>query len=320
VENKVLKRVTLFVLAFTSLASADVVYDLQDSKYIASVNQWNLSYHAFDSFVCELKKYDKNIKSSGVLEGVLRRNALMQKLQEEDKLPTISSDKVNKEYLKLISHLPTLNAQEKQSIFSIVEGKYIEDQYSRKLGVYTPIHDSEAVLNAKAKKVSELEIVNYYKKNAKHFQETDFIKAQHIQLSSHEMAEKALAALDEGMPFDEAVVKFSTAKDKLKTIPGDMGIIHNRDNSLNLVQKIALIAKEKKHTGFFHVNGVWHIYYVRQRATKLAVLDDSVRFIISRKIAKKEIRKAYINEMKTAVKIAKIKVNDKYVKEKILND
>jgi len=301
-----------------SLAEARVFYDLKEGDKIAQVNEWALYKRDFDLLMQAVAKHDAQSDMNNVLAGVISREALAQTLRQKQALPSLSEQKLQKQFEQFKAEYSQLNEHSEAILFSIFQNKAIQTHYLKEIGLINEIHEAKEALHKAAAAVSDEEVKHYYDAHKSELTKLDTAKVQHIQLKTEKMAKEVYAKLQAGMNFDEAVRQYSLAKDRHLKIAGNLGTIKNGDLSASLVKRMALLTQLHQVSKPMRVaKGQWHIFYVRQQHYKLKELDSSLRFKISHKLAHEQIRQNYSAFMKKVMQDSDIHLNQTYVKRRI---
>lgn len=179
-------------------------------------------------------------------------------------------------------------------------------------GVNFEMHHSPEAIRALTKTVTDPEIDAYYDKHAEDYQQIGSVKARHLTVAKQEQADHIVDEIRKGLPFDEAVRKYSIADDKNSFPPGDLGKIERTDKSLSFLKKLTLILPARQVSSSFRMpdGKTFEILWVDERvAEHLPKTDESVRSDIRREIAAQKARTNFAEALKTVWTGADISLN-----------
>jgi len=196
---------------------------------------------------------------------------------------------------------------EQTGVRRLVRDKLVRHKYLHQIGLYADFHHETESLKQLARQVSDAEAQTYYQAHLAQYQNVAQVQAAHIRLADQAMADKVYAELQKGLAFDEAVRRYSTAEDKIRTPPGDLGLIRHDDPRLDFLRKAALIQKANSQSQPMLIDGAFEIVQVRSREDRqLPLSDPSVRFEINQAVAKQKLAAQFEARLKSLLASAKV--------------
>lgn len=307
-------------LCLSTLGYADVDKTLKQPAWVAMVNTWPLPSASFNAFSSALQTADASNTRASVLRGVISRRILAQYLAREHLTPAVNPQKITRLTQAMLARLPALSASQQQVIHTLVKDQQIQQHYLQDIGALNAIHSAKTALMRVAKSIPQAEVARYYAAHPERFKQIDSIQAQHIQLHNQATADLVYQHLQSGLPFSQAVARWSEAEDKTLPVPGDLGTLQNGDVKLTLMQKIALLQPLKQISRPYRARHTWHLYWVRAQTHKILALDGSVGLNIRILLAQQQIRQAYLSTLQNAIQAAKIQLNTQHFKGTLFHE
>jgi len=198
-------------------------------------------------------------------------------------------------------------AEEQAGVRRLVRDKLVRHKYLHQIGLYADFHHETDSLKQLARQVSDGEAKAYYQAHLAQYQNVARVQAAHIRLADQATADRVHAELQKGLAFDEGVRRYSTAADKARTPPGDLGLIRHDDPQLDFLRKAALIQKANSQSQPMLIAGAFEIVRVRGREDRqLPLSDPSVRFEINQAVAKQKLAaqfEARLRMLRAAAKV-----------------
>lgn len=197
---------------------------------------------------------------------------------------------------------------------------YVENALQRELrlqsmGLIHDIHDENPHLRTLANSVTMKEVHQYYKKHREDFKRVEKVHAYHIRLESQKQADRVYEEIKAGLPFHEAIQKYSTATDRNSN--GSLGWIdrdHRRDNwtlalAFALPEKIVSKPfRSPQNSGAVY----WEILWVDQRESGYQSIEsESVRYQATNAIAQQKLQEKFHTLMLQAYKNTSIQLNQR---------
>lgn len=201
-----------------------------------------------------------------------------------------------------------------QSLWQAAQDKQARVDYEAEAGVNFEMHHSPEIVNELMAGVTDAEINAYFARHKNDYQQIGRVNARHITVATQEEADRVVAEIRNGLPFDQAVQKYSLAADKNAEPAGSLGIIERTDKNLPFVKKLALILPANEVSNPFRMldGKSYEIYWVdRREAEHLPATDESVRSDIRREIAGEKARKQFRETLAALWKAADITLNQR---------
>ena len=199
------------------------------------------------------------------------------------------------------------SAEEQAGIRKLVRDKVVRHQYLHQLGLHSDFHHETPSLRERARQVSDADAEAYYQRNLPLFRNVAQVQASHLRLNDQATADRVFAQLQQGLSFDDAVQRYSTAASKQHTPPGDLGLIRAQDNALDFLRQTALLQKAGSTSQPMLINGAFEIIQVRSREDRqLPLSDPSVRYEVNQAVAKEQLAKdlqGQISDLLTSAKV-----------------
>lgn len=238
-----------------------------------------------------------------------------------DKVKTLLQRLMATNYtLYWVKHFSGLSNSEITTINEFIYQNQIAGQYYRYSGFKAGIHQDNPKLKEVAEQVSLAEIKRYYQQHKNDFSTIIKLKARHITLGSQSEADQVYKVLKSGLSFKDAIQKYSIAKDKHSTIPGNLGWIERSDKNKGWLKSIPFTQKEKYFSPPFMSplnmgkERVWEIVYVDERVDGFYPADsETVRYKSSRHIAELKISEQVKILRKKLQTNASIRLNKAFV-------
>lgn len=198
-------------------------------------------------------------------------------------------------------------AADQAGVRRLVRDKLVRHKYLHQIGLYADFHHETDSLKQLARRVSDGEAQAYYQAHLIQYQNVAQVQAAHIRLADQATADRVYAELQEGLAFDEAVRRYSTAADKTRTPAGDLGLIRNDDAQPDFLRKTALIQKANSLSQPMLIDGAFEIVRVRSREDRqLPLSDPSVRYEVNQAVAKQQLAAQFEARLKALRAAAKV--------------
>lgn len=217
-------------------------------------------------------------------------------------------------------HDSGLDDREIAAVERMVGERLEKEARLHRIGLMADIHDDNEALKAVAANVSDDEIRAFYQENREAFTRVERVRARHIRLSGQSQADAVYKKLQQGMAFEDAVQRFSTAPDKTAERPGDLGWISRDDRHDNWLRGIAFVQPEGKFSPPFRSpgregeEGYWEIIHVDEKEIGYQPADsEGVRHEASRAIARDKLRQRYRDLLERLRAGADIRINKSVV-------
>lgn len=208
-----------------------------------------------------------------------------------------------------------LLALDLQTLWQVAKDKQTRIDYEAEAGVKFDLHHSPENVKKLMQGVTEKEIDDYYDQHKLDYQQILRVTARHITVATQSEADRVVAEIKQGLPFDEAVRKYSLAEDKNTNPPGSLGVINRTDKTLPFVKKLALILPAGEVSNPFRMldGKTYEILWVDTReAEVLPKTDPSVRSEIRREVAGIKARNEFADSTKMAWSKATIILNQRH--------
>lgn len=194
----------------------------------------------------------------------------------------------------------------------------IEDARQREVmlheyGLMHDIHDDNPALRARAETVTPEQVAAYYQVHRDEFVRVEKVRARHLRVDSQQQADRVVAEIKQGLGFDEAVRRYSTAEDAPRG--GDLGWVDRDSRNDDWIRAMAFVQPQGRVSASFRsptTTGApyWEILWVDERVTGFQPQDsESVRYRASMAIAKVELQKAFKARLADATATASLRVN-----------
>ena len=186
------------------------------------------------------------------------------------------------------------DAREQAGLRQLVRDKLIRHQYLHQIGLHNDFHHETDSLRQRARQVSDADAEVYYQRHLQQYLNVAQVQAAHIRLADQASADRVYAELQKGLSFDDAVRRYSLAKDKSRSPAGDLGLIRPQDAQLDFLHKTALLQKAGSISQPMLIDGAFEIVQVRQREDKqLPLSDPSVRYEVNQAVAKEQLAREF---------------------------
>ncbi|MET1079521.1 MAG: peptidyl-prolyl cis-trans isomerase [Pseudomonas sp.] len=196
---------------------------------------------------------------------------------------------------------------EQAGVRQLVRDKLIRHRYLHQIGLYNDFHHETEALRALARRVSDADAAAYYQAHQADYRNVAQVRAAHIRLADQAHADRVYAELQQGLAFDQAVLRYSLAEDKGRTPPGDLGLIRHDDGQLDFLRKAALIQKADSLSQPMLIDGAFEIIQVRERQDRqLPLSDPSVRFEINQAVARQQLAAQFEARVQALLAVAKV--------------
>lgn len=203
-----------------------------------------------------------------------------------------------------------------QAIASV--DRCIEDAQQREVmlheyGLMHDIHDDNPALRARAATVTREQIGQYYREHQDEFVRVERVRARHLRATSQADADRIVAEIKQGLDFDQAVRRYSSAEDA--STGGVLGWIDRDSRNDDWIRALAFVQPQGAVSASFRSpttgeNAYWEILWVDERVTGFQPEDsESVRYRASMAIAKVELQEAFKARLAEASDAASLRVN-----------
>lgn len=196
---------------------------------------------------------------------------------------------------------------EQDGIRRLVRDKLVRHKYLHQIGLYNDFHHETPSLKALAARVSDADAERYYQANLAQYRNVGSVQAAHLRLADQASADRVYNEIQQGLPFAEAVRRYSLAEDKQLPLPGDLGLIRHNDPGLDFLRKTALIQKAGSLSQPMLIDGAFEIIQVRQREDRqLPLSDPSVRFEVNQAVARQQLSSQFQARLDALLASAKV--------------
>lgn len=199
-----------------------------------------------------------------------------------------------------------------KTLWQVAQDKQTRSDYEAEAGVKFDLHHSPEAVRALMETVTDAEIDAYFEAHKNDYQQIGTVTARHITVATQEEADRIVAEIRAGLPFEEAVRKYSLADDKNAQPPGSLGLIERSDKNLPFVKKLALILPAGEVSNPFRMldGKSYEILWVDKRvAEHLPKTDPSVRSDIRREVAGRKAREQFAQTLQQQWEKASIILN-----------
>lgn len=124
-------------------------------------------------------------------------------------------------------HHAGLRPAELAELEGAIRERNLRERYLRQIGLLADMHNDNPRLRALAAEVSTEEVRAYYQAHQADFRRIDRARGRHIRLTDQATADRVYRELGQGLSFDEAVRRYSSAPDRDTPIAGDLGWVPN---------------------------------------------------------------------------------------------
>lgn len=133
-----------------------------------------------------------------------------------------------------------LSAAEIQGLRDAIRNKAYLDGYVTWIGIAADIHDDNQNLKAKAKAVTQKEVLAYYAQHKDEFKRVEGVRARHIVVADEKTANQLYERIQKGEKFADLARQYSLAADGKKG--GDLGWIEaNKQNNGQWITTFAFL-------------------------------------------------------------------------------
>lgn len=198
------------------------------------------------------------------------------------------------------------------TLWQFVWDKISKQQYYLETGIVMDLHHDQPLLQRFKKRVTKTEIQQYYQEHQAEFIQVGSVEARHITVETQVKADYVYEKLRSGMDFNEAIKRYSLAKDG-----GSLGFINKNDKNLSFVKKLALIqAVNKVSTPYRMLDGKSYeiILVDKKEPAPLPLSDKSVQNQIANTLAVKKAKDDLQNSFSIWVTKMSIVLNSRYFK------
>lgn len=206
------------------------------------------------------------------------------------RMAELVSERARRDYLWYQLGQAGYSATEQAGLRRLVRDKLVRHRYLHQIGLYSDFHHETASLRALASRVSDADAEAYYRANLQQYRNVAGVQAAHILLADQASADRVYTELQAGLDFDEAVRRYSLAEDRLRTPPGDLGLIRPDQPGLDFARKAALIQKADSLSQPMRSAQGFEIIRVRSREDRqLPLSDPSVRYEVNQAVARQQL-------------------------------
>lgn len=194
----------------------------------------------------------------------------------------------------------------------------IEDARQREVmlheyGLMHDIHDDNPALRAQAEKVTAEQVAEYYQQHKDEFVRVEKVRARHLRVDSQQQADRVVAEIKQGLPFDDAVRRYSLADDA--AAGGELGWIDRESRNDDWIRALAFVQPQGRVSASFRSptttdDAYWEILWVDEKVTGFQPADsESVRYRAAMAIAKVMLQEAFKARLAEASDAASLRVN-----------
>lgn len=205
-----------------------------------------------------------------------------------------------------------LTALDLKTLWTMAQDKQTRTDFEAEAGVKFDLHHSPQIVKSLMHTVTDADIDAYYDAHQQDYQQIGHVKARHITVATQADADRIVAEIRKGLPFNDAVAQYSLAEDKQSNPSGNLGVIRRTDKDLPFVKKLALILPAGEVSNPFRMpdGKSYEILWVDERvAEHLPKTDESVRSEIRREVAGVKAREQFSNTVKQVWQDADITLN-----------
>lgn len=207
-----------------------------------------------------------------------------------------------------------------------IRERNLRERYLRQIGLLADMHNDNPRLKTLAAQVSAEEVRAYYQAHRTDFRRIDKARGRHIRLADQASAERVSAALNQGLAFDEAVRRHSTAADRSAPVAGDLGWILNDTQAKPWLHNLVLMlpvgkASSPLRTPVLPDSGApaWEIVLVDEQVEGFQAPDsEGVRYEAAQVIARRKTLEAYQTTQRQLLANADIHCNPAVVGRDVL--
>ena len=217
-------------------------------------------------------------------------------------------------------HRSGLTVEARDAVNRMVMQRLSKDEVMHELGMMQDIHDENEQLKALAEQVSPEEISNFYMNNRDAFRRVEKVRARHIRLDSQDKADKVFREINQGLPFDEAVRKYSSAADAANDPAGELGWIERHDRNTDWLRGLAFVQPEGRVSPPFRSPAIsgntpyWEILLLDEKVIGYQPPDsEGVRYEASRAIARQKLADQTAALRQSLFDNADIRYNQRYL-------
>ena len=180
-------------------------------------------------------------------------------------------------------------------------------------GLMHDIHDDNPALRAQADAVTAEQVAEYYQQHQNEFVRVDKVRARHLRVNSQEEADRVVAEIKQGLPFEEAVSRYSVADDAGQG--GKLGWVDRESRNDDWIRALAFVQPEGRVSAAFRSptsndDAYWEILWVDEKVTGFQPVEsESVRYRASMAVARVELQKAFKARLAEASDAASLRVN-----------
>lgn len=162
------------------------------------------------------------------------------------------------------------------------------------MGIYADIHDDNPALRARAAAIDPQRLQAAYERHKEDYQVVERTKVRHIRVDTQALADQVVAEIRKGLPFEQAVQRYSQADDKASG--GDLGWLKRGDKSATWLHAVAFIQPEGQVTAAFRSpesDGpvVYEILRIDEKEEGyLPLTDAGVRYELTHTLAREDLQ------------------------------
>ncbi len=176
-----------------------------------------------------------------------------------------------------------------------VMDRHLKVKVMNYFGLNKDIHDDNPALNREYEQVTQGEISSYYAKNKEKFKRIEQVSARHIRTNDEKVARDVYELILDGLPFEEAAARYSSAPDAKGASPGSMGTIHagEEKNWLRTVVfalPVGMVSKPFRSPQIKGEDVYWELFLVDHREYGYYPPEsETVRYVAGKEIAQQKL-------------------------------
>ncbi|MED5389639.1 MAG: peptidylprolyl isomerase [Pseudomonadota bacterium] len=181
------------------------------------------------------------------------------------------------------------------------------------MGLMQDIHDDNPQLRELASRVTPAQIADYYAANRDQFMRVERVRARHLRVNSQQQADRVYALIKDGLPFSEAVARYSQAADREQG--GELGWMDRASRQDDWTRALAFVQPQGVVSPPFRspaANGDphWELFLVEEKVTAYQNPDsESVRYRASRAVAQTQLQERFQALLADVTGRASLRVN-----------
>ncbi len=219
--------------------------------------------------------------------------------------------------LDWFEHSSGLSDESRQIVRRCVEDALLREARLQEMGLLQDIHDDNPQLRALADRVTADEVAAYYLAHREEFTRVEKVHAYHIRLDSQKEADKVYAEIAAGLPFADAVERYSRAGDR--NHGGALGWIDRHGRQDHWSRALAFVQPPNRVSRPFRSPQTsdivyWEILLVDARETGYQPVEsESVRYRASNAIARQKLQERFHKLLEGRRKVAAIRINRRQI-------